>query len=442
MPISVPDAVERRGEKDARRHRDKMREQINKELPRIIAEQSIITRKGKQIIKVPIKIIDIPHFRPKKGKDGGGLGIGQGSGQPGDVFDERPIQGGDSPGGVGSEPGVDYIETEVDLEELIEFMLEDLGLPRLEPRKIRELMIEFGLKLRGVTDEGPPPLLELELTGTEGLKRFFAYLEYLKQKTGRSDLDCGDALKQSRGVLNDALKLLNDPNFKSNSKEVEPFPILEQPDLRYRNYEKDEKPQSKVVVFAMMDVSGSMDTQKKYHARSMLFWLVEFLRRIYQKVEIRFIVHEATARLVDEDNFFKTATTGGTECWTAYSLANSLIDSEYPVSEWNVYLWHFSDGDDFSPERTIHEMSKSVAKGVNMIGFGQIQPREDGVYGGRKGLWDYIEKAFPIILGKEKDMHFMIGRNDFPLMAVQICDKTHIWQALKLFLRKDKVTNG
>src|SRR3989344_2912876 len=105
MSIIVSEPVTERGHKDARRHREKQREAIIGKLPEIIADESIITRKGNKTVKIPIKSIELPHFRPKTESDP--EGIGQGDGKPGDAIGHRPGQG--KPGEPGQEPGVDYI---------------------------------------------------------------------------------------------------------------------------------------------------------------------------------------------------------------------------------------------------------------------------------------------------------------------------------------------
>ncbi|MFO7935084.1 MAG: DUF444 family protein, partial [Bacteroidales bacterium] len=91
----------------------------------------------------------------------------------------------------------------------------------------------------------------------------------------------------------------------------------------------------------------------KYLARSMLFWLVEFLKKVYNNVEIKFIVHTTEAEVVDEESFFKTASTGGTYCSSAFEKANYIIDTEYPTDMWNVYCVYMSDGEDWDPSKTI-----------------------------------------------------------------------------------------
>ncbi|MEK7590309.1 MAG: DUF444 family protein, partial [Patescibacteria group bacterium] len=105
MAIINSDSVGERGKKDARRHREKQKETIKEHLPEIISEEAIITSKGKRIVKIPIRGIEIPTFRPAQNGEES-YGIGQGNG--------------DGDGVAGDKPGIDYIETEVELEELIE----------------------------------------------------------------------------------------------------------------------------------------------------------------------------------------------------------------------------------------------------------------------------------------------------------------------------------
>ena len=365
MSITVPEPIAERGKKDARRHREKQREAIRKQLPEIISEESIITRGRGKTVRVPIRSINIPQFRPgsrkKEGGQGdagaGGVGIGQGSSRPGDVIGRRPAPNQGPGGEAGDEAGQEYIESEIELEELISMMLEDLGLPRLEKKEVAELEVALGFQIRGIKKSGPRPLLDSRRSSRTPFGRFFAFLQILVDQTGRDELACFHALKQAGGDLGEAVKLLEDSSFQTAESEpgpetvseVEPFEIYQSGDLRFHRIREDTQQQSNAVVLAMMDVSGSMTTMKKYVARSLLFWLSEFLRTIYQRVEIRFIIHHSAARLVPEEEFFHTMESGGTRCASAYELANGLIDSQYPTNLWNVYAFHFSDGEDFAP---------------------------------------------------------------------------------------------
>ncbi len=64
----------------------------------------------------------------KTGKDGQGKGDGQ----------------------AGDRPGIDYYETDVTLDELIEIMFEDLELPNLERRALRQIPSDRSFKRRAI----------------------------------------------------------------------------------------------------------------------------------------------------------------------------------------------------------------------------------------------------------------------------------------------------
>ena len=433
MPIIASEPTAERGRKDARRHREKQRDAIKERLPEIIADESIITHKKGKVVKVPIRSIDIPHFKPKTGDEQSG--IGQGSGKPGDVIGQKRLPNGE-PGEAGQEPGEDYIETEIPIEELIEMMLEDLGLPKLEEKEMQNITIELGWKIAGLGKAGIWPLLDKRATAREGIRRFWYFIRALESETGQDELTCFRALKQSNGVLADALEVVKTNSVTDQSESVEPFPIFTNEDLRYRQIKEDTQEQSRAVVVAMMDVSGSMGDMKKYLARSMIFWLVEFLRRLYVQVEVRFIIHHTVAKIVPEEDFFRTVESGGTFCYTAYEKASGLVDSEYPTDGWNVYVWHFSDGDDFDRDKTVEELNKLIAKGVNMVGYGEIDPDERG--SSTHGLWSAFKDGLGLEEKTVNDMDILTGPDTLPFLGVKIEEREDILPALKTFLKKDR----
>ncbi len=437
MPITAPDIVSEQGKSDAKRHRDKQKEVIKENLPHIIANENIITGKRNKIVKIPIKSLEIPRFKP--GKSGDGVGIGQGEGEPGDIIGSEPGQTDSEPG---SEPGQDIIETEIELEELIELMFEDLGLPKLEEKELKSILVELGYEMTGISRSGPWTFLDTKATGKEGLKRFYFFLKSLSQETGRSELACFDALKKTNGDYGDALELLRDTSFQPTAEKVEPFPVYSDDSLRFRKVEPDISYQSQAVIIAMRDVSGSMTTDKTYLARSMLFWLVRFLEKIYEHVEIRFIIHHALAKIVDEDTFFKTQESGGTFCYTAYELANGLVEAEYPTSQYNVYVWHFSDGEDYDTSRTVEEIKRLFAKKINMLGYGEIEPTEK--YDRNlpdSDLMKAVKESFSIQQVNTAEITMISGKTE-PLLGVVIQTKEQLLPALKEFLKKDRWSNG
>jgi len=433
MAIVNSDSVGERGKKDARRHREKQKEGVIKnQLPEIFSEEAIITGKGKRTVKIPIRYIEIPTFRPAQ-NSGESYGIGQGNGDG---------------WGADNEPGIDYIETEVEIEELIEMMLEDLGLPNLVNKPAKQILVELGFKISGKSRSGPWSLLNSAATAKEGIKRFWGYLRYLQKETGKDELSCFDVLKRSNGILKDALEILKDSNFQPQAKTFEPFPVFDNEDLRFHKIKKEKRPESQAVIIAMMDVSGSMSIDKKYLARSMLFWLTAFLRDIYERVEIRFIIHHTDAKLVDEKTFFSTGESGGTCCYSAYELAENLIDTQYPTNQWNVYLFHFSDGDDFDPSRSTEALKKCLNKDISMFGYGQISPEMsiEKMLGksnvGDNNLLGVFAKQLPIIHSNNHGLQIFAGKENCPFIGVVINDKKQIWPAIQEYLKKGRWDNA
>src|SRR5574338_442627 len=112
---------------DRARHRDKVRQAIRDNIADIIAEESIIGKDKDRIIKVPLR--GIKEYRFVYGENAPGVGQGDGNSKPGQVVGKAGQEGqGQGQDRAGDRPGVDYYETDVTLEELIEIMFEDLEL--------------------------------------------------------------------------------------------------------------------------------------------------------------------------------------------------------------------------------------------------------------------------------------------------------------------------
>jgi len=126
-------------------------------------------------------------------------------------------------------------------------------------------------------------------------------------------------------------------------------------------------------VIAMMDTSASMGTFEKYIARSFFFWLVRFLRTKYQSVEIEFISHQTDAKIVTEEEFFTKAESGGTRCSSAYRLAVSLIEEKYSPNRYNIYPFHFSDGENLtSDNKECLRLIEELLGMSRMFGYGEV----------------------------------------------------------------------
>jgi uncharacterized sporulation protein YeaH/YhbH (DUF444 family) len=126
------------------------------------------------------------------------------------------------------------------------------------------------------------------------------------------------------------------------------IPFLDPVDLRFRGRVKTPAPISKAVMFCLMDVSGSMDEERKGLAKQFFILLYLFLTRHYEKIDIVFIRHHTQAQEVDEETFFHATESGGTVVSSALELMQKIQEQRYPAAEWNIYGAQASDGDNFS----------------------------------------------------------------------------------------------
>ena len=296
---------------DRLRHRQKVRESIRDNIADIIAEESIIGKDKNRIIKVPIR--GVKEYRFVYGDNAAGVGQGgDGEPKPGDVVGE----GKDGKGAqqAGDRPGIDYYETDVSLDELIDIMFEDLELPDIERKRLRQIEVERQFRHKGYRRKGIRVRLDKKRTARSRVKRKKASIKH----------HVGDPV----------------PNRF-------PFHV---DDLRYHHTVTDTRNESNAVVLCIMDTSGSMDTMKKYLARSFFFLLYQFICTNYQNVEIVFIAHHTEAREVTEEEFFHKGESGGTFISSGYNKALEIIKERYHPSLWNVYAFHCSDGDNFESD--------------------------------------------------------------------------------------------
>jgi len=370
-----------RSAKDRARHREKVRQAIKDNIADIVADESIIGKNKDKIIKVPIR--GIKEYRFVYGRNNPGAGQGQGGSQPGDVIGrEEDGEGGGQQ--AGDQPGDDIYETEITIEELIDILFEDLALPDMEKKKLRYLISQRQQKIKGRRKKGIRPRLDKRKTVEMRIKRKKAV-----EKTG---------------------ELVDDSEF--------PF---HEDDLRYRHVTVVEKKESSAVVICIMDTSGSMDTMKKYLARSFYFLLYQFVKTKYQNVDLVFIAHHTEAKEVTEDEFFHKGESGGTYISSGYKRALEIIYERYNPNLWNIYAFHCSDGDNWSDDNdNAIKYAKELCDVSNLFGYGEIKP--DGKEGWGSMLELYEKK---------------IDADNFA--TVKIRDRKDVYPMFKALLKKEKI---
>jgi hypothetical protein len=315
-------------EKDHQRFRQIVKGRIRDDLRKFLTRGELIGKEGKNLISIPIRGIDLPHFRYGDNNDSG---VGQGDGQPGQAVD--PNEAGTGVGG--EEPGRHLLEVEVSLEELADILGEELQLPRIEP-KGKHNITSTKDRYSSTRQTGPESLRHFKRTFRRALRRMIQSGAY-------------------------------DPK--------NPRIVFERRDKVYRSWKPVKNPQSNAVIVYMMDVSGSMGHEQKELVRLEAFWIDAWLRRNYDGIDSRYIVHDVHAKEVDRETFFHLREDGGTKISSAFRVCRELLDKHYDPSEWNIYLFHFSDGDN-SSESDSRECCKLLREHLlprsNQFGYCQV----------------------------------------------------------------------
>ena len=362
-------------DKDHSRFREIVRGKIRKNLRKYISRGDLVSKKGKGSVSIPMPSIDIPRFTLGGSQKSG---VGQGDGEPGDPISQGQGEGQSGAGQAGQGEGEKSLEVEVTLDELAAILGEELGLPRIEPKGTESL------------DTHKDRYVSLRSTGPESLRSFKAtFKRALRRQLASETYDPKDPII---------------------------VPVRE--DKRYRSWRTDPKPQSNAVIIYMMDVSGSMGDEQKEIVRIESFWIDTWLRSQYSGLESRYIIHDATARMVERDVFFRTRESGGTMISSAYKVCTELIEREFPPSSWNIYAFHFSDGDNWSVDDTatcINLLRDTLIPACNQFGYGQVE----SPYGSGQFIKD-IRAAFP---------------SDEKLVTSEITGKDDIMDSIREFLK-------
>ncbi len=320
MPLKI--------KQDHARFRDIVRGRIRSNLKKYIQQGELIGQQGKDLVSIPLPSIDLPHFRFGDREQGG---VGQGEGAPGD-----PLSPGDAAGqGAGSGEGQHLLAVDVTFDELADLLGEELALPRIQPKGIDRLVTER-TKYTGISTSGPESLRHVRRTYKEALRRQIASGSY-------------------------------DPTHPVI------FPVHE--DRRYRTWKKVPKPETNAAIVYMLDVSGSMGDEQKEIVRIESFWIDAWLRRHYPGLRTRYLVHDTAAREVDRETFVRTRESGGTRISSAYQLAAGIVARDYPSDSWNVYAFHFSDGDNEGSEdtrRCLDLLQEGLLPALNLFCYGQV----------------------------------------------------------------------
>jgi len=315
-------------EQDVNRFKDIVKGRVKSDLKRFVSSSDLIGQQGAKSIRIPISSINIPRFT--FGSPGGS---GMGPGNEGDPFGQ-PGKGKPGEGKAGDEKGEHDFSMEFTPDELAQILIDQLQLPDLQD------------KGKGKVAAEKNKYNQISRVGNDGLRHTKrTYLEALKRQI-------------STGSYN-----------PSN-----PTVIPTKPDYRYKTFSTKEKPEINAAVFNIIDVSGSMGEEQRQMVKTIVFWTDLLLRHAHKDIENVFIIHDTEAQAVSREDFFSASSGGGTKITSAYKLCADIIESNFPFSDWNNYVFQYSDGDTYADEKECIELlNERLIPNTNMIAYGQVR---------------------------------------------------------------------
>jgi uncharacterized sporulation protein YeaH/YhbH (DUF444 family) len=288
-----------------------------------------------KIVVVPTTVEEkFLHDTIKAPEEGEGQG-GSGDGQEGEVIGEQPVR---SPEGAGTGPGEGQggpHEMESSAYDLGRILTEKFELPNLKDKGKKRSLTRYTYDM------------------TDRHRGFGQFLD--KKATMRKIVETNISLGNLPDIGNiDPTKFLIAPNDKV-----------------YRILSREKDYESQAMVFFLRDYSGSMRGKPTELVVSQHVLIYSWLLYQYEKqVESRFILHDTEANEVpDFYTYYNSKVAGGTKVASAYRLVNEIVNKENLIQDYNIYVFHGTDGDDWDTDgkETIPELKKILSY-ANRVG--------------------------------------------------------------------------
>jgi len=359
---------------DQGRFKDVITKKVKSNLGKYVSSDHLLGQQGNKQISIPVHHLDLPRFT--YGDNNGGTG--QGDGEQGDPIDGKGKPGQGNGKKAGENAGEHSYVAEFTADELAQALGEELQLPKIEN------------KGKGQVNSVVDRYNGIGINGTEGLKHLRrTYKQALKRSIASGTYD------------------------PRNPKII---PIKD--DKRYRVPSYKEEPDCNTVVIYMMDVSGSMGKEEKHIVKTEVFWIDLWLKSQYKNIESRFIVHDTDAHEVERSQFFSISESGGTKISSAYELCLQIMQEDHPFNDWNVYPFHFSDGDNWDDDNKLASnlIKDQIIPNSNLFSYGQVS----------SGSGDFMKVLEANFKGEDK------------IALSEIKNRDEILPSIKRFLGKGK----
>lgn len=320
--------------------------QIKEAVSRAVKGRSITDIENGEKISIPVKDVNEPSFGHAHGGVWETVSPGNKEYLKGDRVARPKGGGGSGKGQAGNSDQMteDDFMFELTREEFMNYFFEDLELPNMVKTQLTATT-EFKNQRAGYKMFGTPSNIHVLRSLRGALGRRIALGGHSHKRLKEAELELIEMLEEIPA---------DDPRVQLLRQEIHhlrakllAIPFIDPFDLRYSNRIKVPKPTSQCVMFCLLDVSGSMDEQKKDTAKRFFILLYLFLTRAYDKIEVVFIRHHTQAAEVDENEFFTSRESGGTVVSSALNLLTKIMHERFASSDWNVYVAQASDGDNW-----------------------------------------------------------------------------------------------
>lgn len=368
-----------RGTRDWLRHNAKVRQAVRDHLPELVAGSDVLSNPRDRTVKVPVRFLEHYRFRLRDQDNEEGAGQGKNV-KPGDVL--RPGQAGpdtDAGGGEGEGPISFVLEFRID--DILDWLWEELELPNLQPRA--GTSIEEDVYVReGWDKRGARSRLDRRRTLKEAVKR--------------------------RGVQPDSrIPIGND-------------------DLRFRQLARRPKPTASAVVFFVLDVSSSMDEHCRKLAKTFFFWALQGIRRQYASVETAFVAHTVDAWEFAEDQFFQVRGEGGTKSSTGFARTHEILVERFDPARYNCYLFYATDGHNFSEDRSAATVElQRLLPLMNFAGYAEVSQQSHR----------HMDTEIAAIWRR-------LAAENLPVGSYMLNEDADIWPAIKAFFTDQATRTG
>lgn len=301
---------------------------------------------------------------------------GSGDGEEGDILGEVPIHGEEGDGsGAGSGDGGEH-ETATSAYDLGKILTEKFKLPNLQDRGKKKTFTKYRWEM------------------TDKNRGFGQFLD--KKATLKKIIRTNRAL----GRIPDVTKI-DSSGF-----------LLDPRDKIYRILSKEKDYEAQALVFFIRDYSASMYGKPTEIVTSQHLMIYSWLSYQYEnQVETRFILHDNEAKEVpDFYTYYNLSIAGGTFIAAAYQLVNEIVEKESLARDYNIYIFHGTDGDDLDDEGTDAVKELELMLGyTSRMGITVVRPpsRKPGTSSAER----YISKSGLLETRKDKIRMSALGEN-------------------------------